>query len=300
MRKERIFRIKNRDCILGRRTWIMGILNVTPDSFSDGGLFLDREKAVDHGMRMVDEGADIIDIGGESTRPGSEPTPSKEELKRVIPVLSAFKKKSGVPVSVDTQKADVASAVLDEGADIINDISALRNDPDMLPLLAGRQATVILMHMKGTPKTMQVRPCYQDVLAEVGSFLGERIRAATEKGLDAQRIVLDPGIGFGKRFEDNLNLIRNLNRLEILERPILMGISRKSFIGRILDAPADERLEGTIAAAVLSMVRGAHILRVHDVGAVRKAVAVAEAIMGDSAGGESESANPELKTEHAG
>lgn len=276
----------------------MGILNVTPDSFSDGGFYLAKEKAVDHGLRMVEEGADIIDVGGESTRPGSDPILAEEELKRVLPVISELKKQSKVLVSVDTLKSDVARAALDEGADIINDISALRNDPGMLPLIVEKQIPVILMHMKGTPKTMQVRPHYLDVLSEVSSFLEERMRTATDSGLDEDRIVLDPGIGFGKRLEDNLNLIRHLHRFATLGRPILVGISRKSFIGKILDAPADKRMEGTIASAVMSVVRGAHILRVHDVAAVKKAVLVAEAIMYDSVEGSSSPKKPELKADH--
>ncbi|MBN1223733.1 MAG: dihydropteroate synthase [Candidatus Aminicenantes bacterium] len=276
----------------------MGILNVTPDSFSDGGFYLAKEKAVDHGLRMVEEGADIIDVGGESTRPGSDPILAEEELKRVLPVISELKKQSKVLVSVDTLKSDVARAALDEGADIINDISALRNDPGMLPLIVEKQIAVILMHMKGTPKTMQVRPHYLDVLSEVSSFLEERMRTATDSGLDEDRIVLDPGIGFGKRLEDNLNLIRHLHRFATLGRPILVGISRKSFIGKILDAPADKRMEGTIASAVMSVVRGAHILRVHDVAAVKKAVLVAEAIMYDSVEGSSSPKKPELKADH--
>jgi len=259
----------------------MGILNITPDSFSDGGLYLDSKAAIDHGLKMVDEGADIIDIGGESTRPGSDPTPGDVELKRILPVISGIKKSSGILISVDTQKSEVARAAIEEGADIINDISALRNDPEMLGLVAEKNTPVILMHMKGTPKTMQVKPHYEDVLSEIIAFFEERISHAVDNGLARDKIIIDPGIGFGKRLQDNLMLIRNLHWFNTLDQPILIGISRKSFIGKILGLPSTDRVEGSIASAVISILKGAHILRVHDVAAIKKAVLTADAIMNE-------------------
>ena len=256
----------------------MGVLNITPDSFSDGGLYFDTGKAVDRGMEMISQGADIIDIGGESSRPGSDPVSAEEEKKRVIPIISQLRRKSDVLISIDTTKAAVAEAALDCGADIINDISSLRFDADMAGLASSRGAPFILMHMKGTPKTMQSAPFYRNVLAELLDFFKERIAYATSMGVEGGKIILDPGIGFGKRLEDNLVLIKHLDAFQTLEKPILIGVSRKAFIGSVLDVPAGERLEGTIAASLLSVMNGANILRVHDVGAVRRAVLMAEAV----------------------
>lgn len=279
MRKKCILQIKGRNFLLGQRTWIMGILNVTPDSFSDGGLYLNKNKAVKRGLELAEEGADIIDIGGESTRPGSNSISTEEELKRIIPVLSDLREKTDALISVDTTKSEVARAALDHGADIINDISALRFDPQMPPLAVNRDVPVVLMHMKGTPKTMQANPSYEDLLAEVKSFFKERLETAKTLGIKREKIIIDPGIGFGKRHNDNLLLINNLRALEEFERPIMIGISRKSFIGKILNLPVLERIEGTIASAVLSIIHGAHILRVHDVAPIKRAVLVAEAIL---------------------
>lgn len=256
----------------------MGILNITQDSFSDGGLYFDRDKAVARGLIMVEEGADIIDVGGESTRPGSDSVPAEEELRRVIPVISTLRRQTQSLISIDTNKSDVALAALDAGADIVNDISAGRFDPKMLPLIARKDVPIILMHMQGIPKTMQDAPYYKDVLAEVKAFLEQRCDAALAAGVDKEKIIIDPGIGFGKRFEDNLILINNLRSLDSLGRPILVGVSRKSFLARMLNLPPQERLEGTIAASILSILSGAHILRIHDVRPVKRAVAVAEAI----------------------
>ena len=258
----------------------MGVLNITPDSFSDGGHFYDTVRAVDQGRRLIAEGADILDIGGESTRPGSEAVHPDEEKGRVLPVIRELRKDSDVLISIDTTKADVAEAAIDAGADIINDISAGRFDTHILSLAAKRDAPVILMHMLGIPKTMQVDPHYDDLLPEIEKFFEERIKTAAALGLKRDNIIIDPGIGFGKRHEDNLCLLKNLRYLDGLNLPLLVGVSRKSFLGRILDgAPPEERLEGTIASALISMLHGAHILRVHDVAAVKKAVTVAEAIM---------------------
>ena len=280
MRREHIIRAHGREFVLGRRTWLMGVLNVTPDSFSDGGRFYDTARAVDQGRRLIAEGADILDIGGESTRPGSEAVPAEEEKNRVLPVIRELRNDSDILISIDTTKADVAEAALEAGADIINDISAGRFDPRILSLAAERDAPVILMHMLGIPKTMQVDPHYDDLLPEIMEFFEERTAAAASLGLKRHNIIVDPGIGFGKRHEDNLCLLKNLRHLSGLDLPLLVGVSRKSFLGRILDgAPPEERLEGTIASALISMLHGAHILRVHDVAAVRNAVTVAEAIM---------------------
>ena len=264
----------------------MGILNVTPDSFSDGNLYFDRDKAVKHGLDLVREGADILDIGAESSRPGSDPIPVHEELDRILPVISKLREDTDTLLSVDTTKAEVARRALDAGADIINDISSLRFDPDMLPLASERGTPVILMHLKGNPKTMQDNPSYEDLLEEIKTFFQERIDTAVSSGIKREKIILDPGIGFGKKFEDNLNLIRNLHYFNNLERPILVGHSRKSFIGKIVDLPPQDRLEGSLSAAVLSVSQGAHLLRVHDVAATKKAILVADAILYDKKPGE--------------
>jgi dihydropteroate synthase len=289
-RETRPLDIRGRRFLLGPRTWFMGVLNVTPDSFSDGGLYFDAGRAVDRGLELAAEGADILDVGGESTRPGSRPTPEAEEIRRVVPIVSALRKRTGALISVDTAKASVAAAALDAGADIINDISAFRFDPAMAGLAARSGAGVVLMHMQGTPLTMQESPRYGDLIGEIGAFLAERIRVAVAAGVRAERIIVDPGIGFGKTFEDNLELLRRQEAFHSLGRPLLLGFSRKAFLGRILDRPPAERLEGTIAAAVLAVERGAHILRVHDVGPVARAVRTAEAVLGERGGDEAGSA----------
>lgn len=299
MIKEYILQVNGKEFTLGPKTWIMGVLNITPDSFSDGGQYLDKDKAIEQGLRLIEEGSDIIDIGGESTRPGSDPIPAEEEIRRIIPVIQALREKTKALISVDTTKSEVARAALDAGADIINDISSLRFDSGMAPLAAERDVPVILMHMKGMPKTMQVDPYYEDVLLEVKSFLEKRIHEAQAAGIRRERIIIDPGIGFGKRLEDNLALINKLHVLGELDRPILIGTSRKSFIGNILDLPPQERLEGSIASSILSMAHGAHILRVHDVAAIKRAVLVAEAIMKETNSVGSASEKEEKKSSHA-
>jgi dihydropteroate synthase len=277
------FRTRGKTFELGQRTWLVGVVNVTPDSFFDGGLYFEPARAIDRALALAAEGADIIDIGGESSRPGSNPIPAKEEKKRILPVVEVLKQKNSVLISVDTTKAEVAEAALAAGADIINDISAGRFDPRMLPIAARSGAAVILMHMKGTPRTMQIAPHYDDVLGEVKAFLSERLEAAESCGLPRESILLDPGIGFGKQLDHNLILLNNLGALAELGRPLVVGISRKSFLGKILKVEAQDRLEGTIAAAVVSILRGASLLRVHDIQAVKQAVAVAEAIMSQGA-----------------
>ena len=278
-RETRTLEIRGRRFDLGPRAWLMGVLNITPDSFSDGGLYADPGRAVDRGLALIAEGADVVDVGGESTRPGSLPVPEAEELRRVVPVVEALRRQTPALLSVDTTKAAVAQAALDAGVDIVNDTSALRFDPAMAGVVARSGAAVVLMHMKGTPLTMQDAPAYGDITGEIAAFLDDRIRVAEAAGIPRGRVIVDPGIGFGKSFEHNLELLRRQAVFHALGRPLLVGFSRKAFLGRILDRPPDERLEGTIAAAVLSVERGAHILRVHDVGPVARAVRAAEAIL---------------------
>jgi len=257
------------------RVLIMGILNVTPDSFSDGGRFLSPDAAVKRALIMEKEGADIIDVGGESSRPGAEPVPVEEELRRVIPVLERLRGKLRIPISIDTTKAEVAEAALRAGASIVNDISALRFDPAMASVVAEFGAGLVLMHMLGTPKTMQQDPHYEDVVREVREFLAERALYAQSQGIPREAIAVDPGIGFGKTVEHNLELLRRLPELVELGFPVLVGPSRKSFIGAILGLGVEERLEGTLAACAVAVVRGADILRVHDVREVRRAADLA-------------------------
>jgi dihydropteroate synthase len=260
-------------------TKLMGVVNVTPDSFSDGGLYLDPEAAVAHGRELAAAGAEILDVGGESTRPGAEAVAEEEELRRVIPVIQGLVA-SEAQISVDTSKASVAAAALDAGATIVNDVTALRGDPEMASLCAERGATVVLMHMLGDPRTMQNNPRYEDVVTAVREFLAERLEVATAAGIAEERIWLDPGIGFGKTAAHNMELLRRLAELRDLGRPLVIGTSRKSFIGKVDGSPAGERLGGTIASSVLAAAEGAEVLRVHDVAEVRQALAVATAILG--------------------
>jgi dihydropteroate synthase len=275
-----LWRCRNHVLDLTRRTAVMGIVNVTPDSFSDGGRFATAEAAVRHGLALAEEGADILDVGGESTRPGSEPVARDEELRRVISVIEGLRAQSALPISIDTTKAEVARRSLEAGADIINDVTALRGDPAMARVAADSGAGVVLMHMLGAPRTMQLDPRYDDVVAEVGVFLRERLEAAVAAGIEAERIALDPGIGFGKTLEHNMEILRRLGELTPLGRPILVGPSRKAFIGAILDLPVAERVEGTAAAVVAAVLAGARVVRVHDVRAMVRAARVAESIRG--------------------
>jgi dihydropteroate synthase len=258
---------------------LMGIVNVTPDSFSDGGEFLDPERAIAHGRKLAEEGADVLDVGGESTRPGAEAVPAEEELRRVRPVVEALAADGGPEVSIDTSKSAVAAVALDAGATIVNDVTAFRADPDLAALCAERDSELILMHMLGDPRTMQENPTYDDVVEEVKAFLADRIEFAVSAGVDEERIWVDPGIGFGKTVEHNLELHRRLRELAELGRPIAFGSSRKSFIGKLTGAPVDERVGGTIASCVIAYANGADILRVHDIRPVREALTVAEAIL---------------------
>jgi dihydropteroate synthase len=257
----------------------MGILNITPDSFSDGGRFFDPDSAIHRGIQMAEDGADIIDIGGESARPGADPITIEEELRRTIPVIEILSKKIRIPISIDTYKAEVAKSALDAGAEIVNDISGLRYDPGMPKVVAEYKAPVVIMHMKGTPKDMQKAPVYDALIPEIMDYLREGIRIAMEAGIPEDKIIVDPGIGFGKRFEHNLEIIHNLCEFSLLEKPLLVGPSRKGFIGKILgDVPPGERFEGTAAAVAISIFNGAHIIRVHDVKEMAKVAAVADAI----------------------
>jgi len=278
-----LYRFGQRTYDLSARTYIIGVLNVTPDSFSDGGRYVDPDRAVDHALGMIEEGADIVDVGGESTRPksvaygeGAEPVPVEEEVRRVIPVIKNLVRQTNVPVSIDTFKSAVASRALDEGAVIVNDVSGFAFDAEMPHVVAERGASAILMHIKGTPKTMQQNPTYDDLFGEVIAYLSAGLRKGEEQGI--HQLIVDPGIGFGKTVEHNLRLIKGLNRLKDLGYPVLVGPSRKSFIGTILDLPVEERLEGTLAACVASILHGANMLRVHDVRAAKRAATMIDAL----------------------
>jgi dihydropteroate synthase len=265
------------DC--SERTLVMGILNVTPDSFSEDGRFFDPGEAVRHVAQMVTDGAGVVDVGGESTRPGSDPVPPDEEVRRVLPVIQRIVEQNpDVPISIDTRKAEVADRALGAGATIVNDVSA-GGDPAMFDVVRKHDAAIVLMHMKGEPKTMQQAPEYEDVVGEVHEFLRERIEAAEFAGIDAERIAIDPGIGFGKNLEHNLELMRRIEAFLDLGRPLLVGPSRKRFIGSILVVPEDERVEGTVGAAAWLVSRGAHVVRVHDVREIVRAVRVIDAIV---------------------
>ena len=271
-------RCRKRTLILGKQTLLMGVLNVTPDSFSDGGLFFNKEKAISHGLRMVEEGADIIDIGGESTRPGSKPLELEEELRRVIPVIEFIAKEVNVPISIDTYKSNVAQRAIEAGAEMINDISGLHFDPSLAQVAVKEDVPLVLMHIRGTPETMQKDVHYDSLFSEILQYLKDSIQRAESAGLDPRQIIIDPGIGFGKTVEDNLLIIKNLYEFRILGKPILLGTSRKSFIGKILNAEAGDRLEGTLSSIAIGVLNGAHIIRSHDVLQAKKAIAVADAI----------------------
>jgi len=261
-----------------RRTLIMGVLNVTPDSFFDGGRRAHSTETIADGVAMTAGGADIVDIGGESTRPGARPISEEEELARVLPVVRGLRREVGVPISIDTYKSAVARAALDAGADIVNDISSMRFDGAMVSLVAAQKVPVVLMHMQGTPQTMQTEPRYADVTRDVRDFLAAQLYEAVDAGVAPEAIILDPGIGFGKTLDHNLQLLRSLPALAALGQPLLVGASRKAFIGKVLNLEAGDRLEGSLAAAVAAVLAGANIVRVHDVVETSRAVRVADAI----------------------
>ena len=274
-----ILKTERREIKLGDRTKIMGIINVTPDSFSDGGSYADAEAAIRRGIEMEAEGADILDIGGESSRPGALSVSAEDELRRVIPVIEGLSRKVKIPISVDTTKSEVARTAIEAGAEIINDISAMRFDSRMAAVAADSGAPVILMHMRGTPRVMQKGDLhYEDLFVEIMDYLNVSIRLAESAGISPERIVIDPGIGFGKSFDDNLRLLRGLKEFRILGKPIIVGTSRKAFIGKITDDESKNRLEGTAATVAASILNGAHIVRVHDVGFMRRVSVMSDAI----------------------
>jgi dihydropteroate synthase len=277
-----IWKIRDREIDLSRRAMVMGIINATPDSFSDGGSFLDPQAALAHGLRMVAEGAEILDIGGESTRPGAQSVEADEEIRRVLPIIQALRRESQVLLSIDTSKAAVARAALDTGADIINDVTGLRADPDMTSLAASSKAGIVIMHMQGEPRTMQVAPTYDDVVHEVGEFFRQSLMRSVACGIDPMRIALDPGIGFGKTPEHNRRLLAELSAFLEFGRPLLVGASRKSFLGWLAGSSAmDDRFWPGVALTSLCRERGARILRVHDVKPHTEALRMTEAILGD-------------------
>lgn len=274
-----VFCTSRREMVLGERTLIMGVINTTPDSFSDGGRFISAQQAIDEGMRMADEGADMIDVGGESTRPGSDPVSIEEELERVLPVVRGLAARVSVPISVDTMKGRVARESLDAGAEIINDVSSFNYDPMMAKTIASARAGVVLMHMRGMPKVMQQGDLsYPSLIDDISDYLQGKIEKAVSEGIEISRIAVDPGIGFGKTATDNMRLIRHLYRFKKLGRPVLIGVSRKAFIGQATGGGPSERIEGTGAAVTAAILYGAHIVRVHDVSIMKKVVLMADAI----------------------
>jgi dihydropteroate synthase len=277
---ERLWKIGDKVVDLSKTGMIMGVLNVTPDSFSDGGEFFAAEEAIGSGIKMASEGADIIDVGGESTRPGAELVSVKEELRRVIPVIEKLGAEIDISISIDTSKSEVANAALDAGASVINDVTAGRGDEKMLSLAAKRKAAIVLMHMQGEPRTMQINPHYEDVVTEVADFFRQQYTRALECGVDPMAIAFDPGIGFGKTLEHNLTLLKNLERLHVHDRPLVVGVSRKSFLGKLLNSSeTTERAAPTIALTGILRGRGADVLRVHDVKENVAALRAAEAVM---------------------
>ncbi|MGV8059344.1 MAG: dihydropteroate synthase [Smithellaceae bacterium] len=275
-----ILKTSRREIPLGRKTQIMGILNVTPDSFSDGGLFYNQQKAIDHGLQMIAQGADIIDIGGESTRPGAASVTTKEELKRVIPVISGISRQTKAPMSIDTTKALVAREAIAAGAEIVNDVSAFQKDKKMAQTVKDAQSAVILMHMRGTPQNMQKGDLsYGNLTSDIIDFLGKAVKKAQSIEIEKEYLVIDPGIGFGKTPEDNYRIIHNLSELKALGLPIMIGTSRKSFIGKATGDEPQERIEGTAATIVAAILNGCHIVRVHDVAFMKKIAAVTDLIL---------------------
>ena len=262
-----------------KQSLLMGILNVTPDSFSDGGHYFNKNSAVKHALKMVDEGADIIDIGGESTKPFSDSVSLDEELSRVLPVIEALRRETDVCISIDTTKSEVANQALKVGASIINDVSAMEFDKDMVDIALKFDCPIVLMHMKGVPKNMQENPQYSSLISDIISYLNTRIDFVISKGVDRKKIIIDPGIGFGKSVENNFEIINNLNQFTKLGYPVLLGASRKSFIGITLDVPEDDRIEGSLAANVIGLQKGVSVFRVHDVDQTRKALTIAKKIL---------------------
>jgi len=280
MMRGRLWKIGDHTFDLSRQGLIMGVLNVTPDSFSDGGNFFDTETAVEHGVRMAAEGAHIVDVGGESTRPGAEGVTAEEELRRVIPVIERLRRKSEVIISIDTSKAEVARAAIRAGASIVNDVTGGRGDEGMMPLIAETKSALIIMHIKGTPRTMQIAPQYTDVVSEISDFFRQQYDRAIVYSIDPMAIAFDPGIGFGKTLEHNLELLAHLDVLRACDRPIVIGVSRKSFLGKLINsAQIGDRLAPAVALTSLLRARGADVFRVHDVSENANALKVTEAIL---------------------
>ena len=280
MMRGRLWKIGERGFVLSRQGLIMGVLNVTPDSFSDGGEFLNTENAVGQGLKMAAEGADIVDVGGESTRPGAQAISGEEELRRVIPVIEQLRRKSEVIISIDTSKAEVARAAVRAGASIVNDVTGGRGDEEMMPLIAETKAAFVIMHMQGTPQTMQIAPQYTNVVLEVADFFRQQYARAIVYNIDPMVIAFDPGIGFGKTLEHNLELLAHVERLRECDRPIVIGVSRKSFLGKLINsAQPSDRLAPAVALTSLLRLRGADVLRVHDVKENVNALKITEAIL---------------------
>jgi len=281
MMRGRLWKIGDRIFDLSRQGLIMGVLNVTPDSFSDGGKFLAAEKAIEHGLKMVADGAEIVDVGGESTRPGAEPIAADEELRRVIPVIEKLRTKIDVPISIDTSKTEVALAATQAGASIVNDVTGGRGDEGMLSLIAETKSALIIMHMQGTPRTMQKQPRYDDVVSEVADFFRQQYACAIGCNIDPMAIAFDPGIGFGKTLDHNLELLAQLERLRAHDRPLVIGVSRKAFLGKLIESQdMDDRGAPAVALTALLRTRGADVFRVHDVKENVSALRVTEAILG--------------------
>jgi dihydropteroate synthase len=274
------FQFRSQSYDFSVRTYVMGILNVTPDSFSDGGMYFDSNRAIERGRQLANEGADFIDIGGESSRPGSEPISEEEELRRVLPVIQTLAKEISIPLSIDTYKSGVAEKAFTAGAQIVNDITGMIFDEKMMDVIRSHNACAIIMHMKGTPKTMQQEPTYDDVTEEIAGFLEEQAEKARERGI--AKIIVDPGIGFGKTLVHNLEVLKNFRRFAELGYPVLVGPSRKSFIGKLLNASVEDRKEGTAAAVTAAILRGANIIRVHDVKEMKRVALVADALKNDT------------------
>lgn len=272
------FRAGDKFISVDQHVLVMGILNITPDSFSDGGKYLDPSLAIERAWQLIEQGADILDIGAESTRPGAEEIEVSEEIRRLKPVLRELGHRMPVPISIDTTKAAVAKLACDLGAVIVNDISAFRKDPGMANTVAEAKASIVIMHMKGTPQTMQSHCQYQDVVREVHDFLQDRIQVARNVGIADDQIVVDPGIGFGKNTQQNLTILKRLEALKDLRKPILVGVSQKSFIGQVLDKEVSNRMMGTAAAVAIAVMQGAHMIRVHDVGPMREVITMAKAL----------------------
>ena len=280
-RRAYLLRAREKRLELGRRTRVMGVVNVTPDSFFDGGRYLERSKAVERCLKLVDSGADILDLGGESSRPGAQAVSADEELERILPVLQEVRKQVSVLISVDTYKSVVAREALKEGADMVNDISAFAFDPELPQVVREWDAAVVLMHMRGTPQTMQEIPPSQDILVEVQTDLQTAVSKAVENGISKERMIIDPGIGFGKTVEDNCKILNRLSFLETFDLPIMVGTSRKSFLGKILDLPAQERIWGSAASVAIAIMRGAHIVRLHDVAEMNQVAQISDAVLAE-------------------